>query len=98
ADKLKALMNGTVVTHLVDVGAQVKAGQGLLVMEAMKMEYTIEAPFDGIVTEFYFKAGELVTDGATLLNVEPVNLDPLNQELLNLAPSNEAMLTATKEA
>lgn len=77
ADKLKAPMNGTVVTHLVDVGAQVKAGQGLLVMEAMKMEYTIEAPFDGIVSEFYFKAGELVTDGVTLLNLEPLTAVPL---------------------
>lgn len=72
ADKLKAPMNGTVVTHLVEVGTEVKTGQGLLVMEAMKMEYTIEAPFDGIVNEFYFKAGELVSDGTTLLNLEPL--------------------------
>jgi 3-methylcrotonyl-CoA carboxylase alpha subunit len=72
ADKLKAPMNGTVVTHLVEVGQQVKAGQGLLVMEAMKMEYTIEAPFDGVVSEFYFQSGELVSDGAQLLNVEPL--------------------------
>ncbi|GGB47916.1 acetyl/propionyl/methylcrotonyl-CoA carboxylase subunit alpha [Shewanella inventionis] len=72
ADKLKAPMNGTVVTHLVEVGEQVKAGQGLLVMEAMKMEYTIEAPFDGVVSEFYFQSGELVSDGAQLLNVEPL--------------------------
>ncbi|WP_445947485.1 acetyl/propionyl/methylcrotonyl-CoA carboxylase subunit alpha [Shewanella sp.] len=71
-DKLKAPMNGTVVTHLVDVGASVTAGQGLLVMEAMKMEYTIEAPFDGTVTAFYFQSGELVTDGAQLLEVEPL--------------------------
>ncbi|WP_418357208.1 acetyl/propionyl/methylcrotonyl-CoA carboxylase subunit alpha [Shewanella basaltis] len=72
ADKLKAPMNGTVVTHLVEVGEQVKAGQGLLVMEAMKMEYTIEAPYDGVVSEFYFQSGELVSDGAQLLNVEPL--------------------------
>jgi 3-methylcrotonyl-CoA carboxylase alpha subunit len=72
ADKLKAPMNGTVVTHLVEVGDSVTAGQGLLVMEAMKMEYTIESPFDGTVTEFYFQSGELVTDGALLLNVEPL--------------------------
>jgi 3-methylcrotonyl-CoA carboxylase alpha subunit len=72
ADKLKAPMNGTVVTHLVEVGDEVKAGQGLLVMEAMKMEYTIEAPFDGVVSEFYFQSGELVSDGAQLLNVEPL--------------------------
>ncbi|WP_192021282.1 acetyl/propionyl/methylcrotonyl-CoA carboxylase subunit alpha [Shewanella sp. WPAGA9] len=71
AEKLKAPMNGTVVTHLVEVGETVVEGQGLLVMEAMKMEYTIEAPFDGVVSEFYFQSGELVTDGVQLLNVEP---------------------------
>ena len=75
ADKLKAPMNGTVVTHLVEVGAHVKAGQGLLVMEAMKMEYTIEAPFDGVVTEFYFQSGELVTDGVQLLHVEETSAE-----------------------
>ncbi|MGZ9898805.1 acetyl/propionyl/methylcrotonyl-CoA carboxylase subunit alpha [Shewanella gaetbuli] len=75
ADKLKAPMNGTVVTHLVEVGDKVTAGQGLLVMEAMKMEYTIEAPFDGIVSEFYFQSGELVSDGVQLLQVEPLTED-----------------------
>ncbi|RLV59734.1 acetyl/propionyl/methylcrotonyl-CoA carboxylase subunit alpha [Parashewanella curva] len=70
ADKLKAPMNGTIVTHLVNAGDSVKAGQGLLVMEAMKMEYTIEAPFDGTVTEFYFHPGDLVSDGSLLLDVE----------------------------
>ncbi|WP_394129791.1 acetyl/propionyl/methylcrotonyl-CoA carboxylase subunit alpha [Shewanella maritima] len=69
-DKLKAPMNGTVVTHLANVGDKVVEGQGLLVMEAMKMEYTIEAPFDGVVAEFYFQSGELVSDGAQLLSVE----------------------------
>ncbi|MBR9727426.1 acetyl/propionyl/methylcrotonyl-CoA carboxylase subunit alpha [Shewanella intestini] len=80
ADKLNAPMNGTVVTHLVDVGDTVTEGQGLLVMEAMKMEYTIEAPFDGVVREFYFQSGELVTDGAQLLNVEALNEEALNEE------------------
>ncbi|WP_299010049.1 acetyl/propionyl/methylcrotonyl-CoA carboxylase subunit alpha [uncultured Shewanella sp.] len=69
-DKLNAPMNGTVVTHLVNQGDRVTAGQGLLVMEAMKMEYTIEAPFDGIVSEFYFKPGELVSDGVQLVDVK----------------------------
>lgn len=80
ADKLKAPMNGTVVTHLVEVGEQVKAGQGLLVMEAMKMEYTIEAPYDGVVSEFYFQSGELVSDGAQLLNVEPLTCEAQVEE------------------
>ncbi|WP_065188619.1 acetyl-CoA carboxylase biotin carboxylase subunit [Shewanella woodyi] len=73
ADKLKAPMNGTVVTHLVNAGDTVTAGQGLMVMEAMKMEYTIESPFDGVVSAFYFDIGELVSDGALLVDVEPAN-------------------------
>ncbi|MCL1060275.1 acetyl/propionyl/methylcrotonyl-CoA carboxylase subunit alpha [Shewanella gelidimarina] len=70
-DKLKAPMNGTIVTHLVEMGDSVVAGQGIMVMEAMKMEYTIEAPFDGTVSAFFFKAGELVSDGMLLAEVEP---------------------------
>ncbi|MBE7214216.1 acetyl/propionyl/methylcrotonyl-CoA carboxylase subunit alpha [Shewanella benthica] len=70
-DKLKAPMNGTIVTHLVNKGDAVTAGQGLMVMEAMKMEYTIESPFDGVVTSFFFEPGELVTDGTILVEVEP---------------------------
>ncbi len=72
-DQLKAPMNGTIVTHLVEAGCEVKAGQGLLVMEAMKMEYTIEAPFDGTVSEFFFHAGDLVSDGSLLLDMTESN-------------------------
>jgi len=70
-DKLKAPMNGTIVTHLVETGDTVAAGQGLMVMEAMKMEYTIESPFDGVVSAFFFDPGELVTDGSLLVEVTP---------------------------
>ncbi|MEI6858359.1 MAG: acetyl/propionyl/methylcrotonyl-CoA carboxylase subunit alpha [Shewanella sp.] len=70
-DKLKAPMNGTIVTLLVKQGEAVTAGQGLIVMEAMKMEYTIESPFDGVVSAFFFEPGELVTDGTILVDVEP---------------------------
>ncbi|MBM7073299.1 acetyl/propionyl/methylcrotonyl-CoA carboxylase subunit alpha [Shewanella sp. 202IG2-18] len=69
-DQLKAPMNGTIVTHLVEVGSEVEAGQGLLVMEAMKMEYTIEAPFAGTVSEFFFHPGDLVSDGSLLLDMK----------------------------
>ena len=64
---LLAPMNGTMVALLVDVGATVKKGDALLVMEAMKMEHTIRAPADGEVVSFYYAAGELVDGGAELL-------------------------------
>ena len=63
-----APMNGTIVAHLVEKGVQVKKGEPILVMEAMKMEHSIIAPHDGSVEEFFFNPGELVDGGATLLS------------------------------
>ena len=67
---LRAPMNGTVVSLLVQTGTPVSKGDTLLVMEAMKMEHTIDAPADGMVTEFYFQPGDLVDGGADLLAFE----------------------------
>ena len=69
-DSLTAPMNGTVVTHLVAAGADVKADDALIVMEAMKMEHTLRAPSDGKVIDFFFQPGELVDGGAVLVNFE----------------------------
>ncbi|MCL1074012.1 acetyl/propionyl/methylcrotonyl-CoA carboxylase subunit alpha [Shewanella dokdonensis] len=64
---LLAPMNGTIVTLLVQPGDFVRKGCGLLVLEAMKMEYQINAPTDGIVDNFLCRAGELVQDGTLLV-------------------------------
>jgi len=65
---LKAPMNGTIVTLLVEAGARVEANTPLLVMEAMKMEHTIRAPSPGVVQAFYYQRGDLVSGGAALLD------------------------------
>ncbi len=71
ADKaLQAPMNGTLVANLVAVGDRVTTGQALVVMEAMKMEYTISAPFDGTVTALPFAEGAQVADGTALIALE----------------------------
>jgi 3-methylcrotonyl-CoA carboxylase alpha subunit len=64
---LVAPMPGKVIQVLVEAGAQVKKGEALLILEAMKMEHTITAPADGIVTEILFAAGEQVLEGAELI-------------------------------
>lgn len=64
---LCAPMNGTIVTLLVEPGAQVEPDTSLLVIEAMKMEHTIRAPGKGVVHEFYYQPGDLVDGGAELM-------------------------------
>ena len=56
-----------VIEVLVAVGDTVKKGQPLIIMEAMKMEHTIVAPFDGAVEAIYFAAKEQVKEGAELV-------------------------------
>lgn len=69
-NSLTAPMNGAVVAVLVTSGQQVKAGETLVIMEAMKMEHSLKAPHDGTVSEIYFAEGDLVADGAELISLE----------------------------
>jgi 3-methylcrotonyl-CoA carboxylase alpha subunit len=69
-----APMNGTVVAILVELNQQVEKGHTLMVMEAMKMEHSLKAPAAGCVSEFYFKAGELVDGGAELLAFQAIEV------------------------
>ncbi len=65
--RLTAPMPGKVVAVMIADGAEVKKGQPLVIMEAMKMEHTISAPGDGVVEEVLYQVGDQVADGAPLL-------------------------------
>jgi 3-methylcrotonyl-CoA carboxylase alpha subunit len=67
--RLSAPMPGKVVAYLAAVGASVKRGQPLAVMEAMKMEHTISAPHDGVVQEHLYAPGDQVAEGGELLRL-----------------------------
>ncbi|MCP9945743.1 acetyl-CoA carboxylase biotin carboxylase subunit [Streptomyces somaliensis] len=71
ADSLTAPMPGTVTVVKVAVGDEVAAGQGLLVVEAMKMEHVISAPHDGTVVELDVTPGTTVAMDQVLAVVEP---------------------------
>jgi len=70
--RLTAPMPGKVVAFLAKAGEQVKAGQPLAVMEAMKMEHTIASPRDGTVAELLYAVGDQVAEGGELLRLEGV--------------------------
>jgi acetyl-CoA/propionyl-CoA carboxylase biotin carboxyl carrier protein len=71
ADSLTAPMPGTVTVVKVAVGDEVTAGQGLVVVEAMKMEHVISAPHDGTVTELDVTPGTTVAMDQVLAVVAP---------------------------
>ena len=68
-NSLTAPMNGAVVAVLVEAGQEVKQGETVVIMEAMKMEHSLKAPHDGTVAEVYFAEGDLVEDGAELISL-----------------------------
>jgi 3-methylcrotonyl-CoA carboxylase alpha subunit len=70
AGSLLAPMPGKIVATLVEAGTQVKRGTPLVVLEAMKMEHTLQAPADGTVKGYRAKAGDQVGDGAVLVDFE----------------------------
>ena len=67
---MKTPMPGLVVEVLVAQGDTVKKGQGLLVVEAMKMQNDIKALRDGIVKQIFVAKGQTVNSGDKLIIIE----------------------------
>ncbi len=69
---VRAPMPGLVLRIPVSVGDPVAVGQGVLVLEAMKMENEIKATAPGVVTAIPVQAGQAVEKGQVLLQLGPV--------------------------
>ena len=69
AGSLIAPMPGTVLRVTVSVGDEVKTGDALVVLEAMKMEHSVKAQSDGTVTDVLVEAGRQVDSGSVLVVV-----------------------------
>ncbi|MDR7072108.1 pyruvate carboxylase [Fictibacillus barbaricus] len=67
--QIGASMPGTVIKVLVEPGEKVKKGDHLMITEAMKMETTVQAPFDGRVKEITVKDGEGISAGDLLIEL-----------------------------
>lgn len=67
---VKSNMQGMVLKVLTQSGSNVKKGDTLIVLEAMKMENPIRSPRDGIVGEIFVDAGDVVQNGDVLMVVE----------------------------
>lgn len=70
AAEIKTAMPGKIVRVLVEEGAEVQTGDGIIVVEAMKMQNEMKAPKDGIVKEIRFPEGATVNAGDVLVVIE----------------------------
>jgi biotin carboxyl carrier protein len=68
--EIRTAMPGKIVKVLVEIGDEVVAGDGVIIVEAMKMQNEMKAPKDGIIAEIRFSSGETVNAGDVLLVVE----------------------------
>ena len=70
ANDIKAPMPGLILSINVKVGQEVKEGESLLILEAMKMENSISSPKDGVVKSIRVKNGKTVEKGTLLIELE----------------------------
>ena len=65
-----APMPGLVIEVYIELGQFVKQGKALIIIEAMKMEYSIRAPHDGTITTINVEAGDTVKKGQELIRMD----------------------------
>jgi acetyl-CoA carboxylase carboxyltransferase component len=88
-DKIHAPMACTVVEVMVVAGQPVRAGQTLLVLEAMKMEHEIRAAAEGTVQAVLARVGELVAEGDLLIQLGAATRAP-QAEAVTVTPVDSA--------
>jgi pyruvate carboxylase len=68
---IKSFIPGTIVDILVKTGQKVKAGNPILVLEAMKMHNNVLMPFDGEIVRIHVKRDEIVPKNHLMVEVKP---------------------------
>ena len=71
AATVRSPMPGRIVSILVSEGERVSQGQGVIIVEAMKMENELRAEISGTATKIHVKADDRVDGGAILISIEP---------------------------
>ncbi len=71
SDKVFAPMPGKVIKIFVNLGQEIEKGQAILVMEAMKMEYTLKAELSGKIAQIECCIEDQVVLGKMLVKIEP---------------------------
>jgi biotin carboxyl carrier protein len=68
--EIRASMPGKIVRVLTEVGAEIERGQGVIVVEAMKMQNELKSPKQGVIEEIFAAEGMTVSAGDVLVTIE----------------------------
>lgn len=68
--KIQAYIPGTILKVYVEAGQQVKAGEDLIILEAMKMKNRISIPFDAKIKSINVAEGQIIAKDYCLLELE----------------------------
>jgi 3-methylcrotonyl-CoA carboxylase alpha subunit len=88
-DRITAPLPGTVVALLAEEGAEVDKGAPIVILEAMKMEQTLRAPYAGVLKKLKCRVGDIVGEGVELAEIEPASPDGRAGSLEAVAQSLE---------
>lgn len=69
-NEIKSYIPGTIIKVRVKEGAKVKAGETLLILEAMKMMNKVAMPFDGKIKKIFVTQGEKIPKGHLMIEIE----------------------------
>jgi len=67
-----SVIPGTILEVFVTEKQKVKAGETLMILEAMKMANRIIMPFDGMITKLHIKSGDIVPKHHLMIEIKPV--------------------------
>ncbi|NOU61874.1 biotin/lipoyl-containing protein [Marinifilum caeruleilacunae] len=67
---IMSFIPGTIVEIFVKEGQEVKAGESLMILEAMKMKNQIEMPFDGVIKKIHVEEGVKVPNKMLMVEIE----------------------------
>lgn len=69
-NEIKSYIPGTIIKLKVKEGAKAKAGETILILEAMKMMNKVAMPFDGKIKKIYVSEGEKIPKGHLMIEIE----------------------------
>lgn len=71
---ITAFIPGTIIDVMAKTGQRVKAGQSILILEAMKMHNNVLMPFDGEIVKIFVQRDEIIPKNHVMVEIKPIHM------------------------